>query len=77
RVLIRTPVPGQCGHDVQPAAATPADINRSGAREARHTASQQGTVLQLRGTSHHVVARTLQVTGLDRLFDIVPPDSQP
>ncbi len=40
----------------------------------RHVARQQGTALQLRGTSHRVVARPLALTGLDRLFDILPPD---
>lgn len=42
----------------------------------KHTAQQQGTALQLRGTSHRVVARPLEITGLDRLFDIVPPERQ-
>jgi anti-sigma B factor antagonist len=40
---------------------------------ARHTAAQQGTMLQLSGISHRAVARPLQITGLDRLFETVLP----
>jgi anti-sigma B factor antagonist len=39
---------------------------------ARHTAAQQGTALQLSGISHRAVARPLQITGLDRLFETSP-----
>jgi anti-sigma B factor antagonist len=42
---------------------------------ARYTAVQQGTILQLRGTNRHAVARPLEITGLDRLFEILPPAS--
>lgn len=42
---------------------------------ARDIAAQQDTVLQLRGTSRRAVARPLEVTGLDHLFEILPPAS--
>lgn len=42
---------------------------------ARDTATQQGTALQLRGTNRRAVARPLEITGLDRLFEILPPAS--
>jgi anti-sigma B factor antagonist len=42
---------------------------------ARETAVQQGTILQLRGTNRRAVARPLEITGLDRLFEILPPAS--
>lgn len=44
--------------------------------KARDIARQQGTALQLTGTSRREVALPLSITGLDRLFDIVPPDDQ-
>ena len=40
---------------------------------ARDTAAAQGTRLQLSGISHRGVARPLQITGLDRLFETSPP----
>ncbi len=39
----------------------------------KQTADEQGTKLQLRGTNQHAVARPLKTTGLDHLFDTVPP----
>jgi RNA polymerase sigma-B factor len=42
---------------------------------ARHTAVQQGTTLQLRAPHRQGVARSLEITGLDRLFEILPPDT--
>lgn len=44
--------------------------------KTRDIAGQQGTALQLAGTSRREVALPLNITGLDRLFDIVPPDGQ-
>lgn len=40
---------------------------------ARQTAAEQGTKLQLSGIDHRAVARPLQITGLDRLFETRPP----
>jgi anti-sigma B factor antagonist len=40
--------------------------------DARHTACQQGTRLQLSGINHRPVTRPLQITGLDRVFEISP-----
>jgi RNA polymerase sigma-B factor len=40
---------------------------------ARRTALRQGTALQLRVPNRQAKARPLQLTGLDRLFGIVPP----
>jgi anti-sigma B factor antagonist len=42
---------------------------------ARDIAAQQGTALQLRGTNRRAVARALAITGLDCLFEILPPAS--
>ena len=39
----------------------------------RNAAAQQGIVLQLKAPHRRVVARALEITGLDRLFEIVPP----
>lgn len=39
---------------------------------ARHIALEQGTTFQLSGISHRAVARPLQITGLDRLFETPP-----
>lgn len=38
----------------------------------RHAAAEQGTTLQLRGTSRRAVALPLEITGLNHLFEIVP-----
>jgi anti-sigma B factor antagonist len=40
---------------------------------ARHTATQHGTTLKLRSPSRRAT-RPLQITGLDRLFEILPPN---
>lgn len=40
---------------------------------ARKVAAEQGTTLQLSGTSPRAVARPLEVTGLSHLFEILPP----
>lgn len=40
---------------------------------ARHTAAQQGTTLQLRAPKRRAVARPLHIAGLDCLFEILPP----
>ncbi|MGH3821404.1 MAG: STAS domain-containing protein [Pseudonocardiaceae bacterium] len=40
---------------------------------ARHAAAKQDTTFQLSGTSHRAVARPLQITGLDQLFEMRPP----
>jgi anti-sigma B factor antagonist len=40
---------------------------------AKQTADEQGTKLQLRGTNQRAVARPLETTGLNHLFDTVPP----
>lgn len=40
---------------------------------ARHTATEQGITFQLSGISHRAVARPLQITGLDRVFETVSP----
>jgi anti-sigma B factor antagonist len=40
--------------------------------KTRGTAGQQGTALKLRSPSRSA-ARPLQITGLDRLFDVLPP----
>lgn len=44
--------------------------------EARRAADQQATTLQLSGTTHHAVARPLTITGLDYLFEILPPATE-
>lgn len=43
---------------------------------AQHSATQQDTAFQLRGTERRAVAVPLRITGLDHLFDIVP-NSEP
>jgi anti-sigma B factor antagonist len=40
---------------------------------ARHTAAEQGITFQLSGISHRAVARPLQITGLDRVFETASP----
>jgi len=42
---------------------------------ARDIAAQQGTTLQLSGTNRRAVARPLEITGLNHLFEILPPAS--
>ncbi|MBV9142812.1 MAG: STAS domain-containing protein [Pseudonocardiales bacterium] len=44
--------------------------------DARRAANQQATTLQLSGTTHHAVARPLTITGVDYLFEIVPPATE-
>lgn len=44
--------------------------------KTRDIAGQQGTALQLTGAGRREVALPLRITGLDCLFDIVPPDGQ-
>ena len=41
--------------------------------DTRQAADQQATTLQLSGTNQHAVARPLAITGLDHLFEILPP----
>ena len=40
----------------------------------RHAAAQQSITLQLRGTQRRAVAVPLQITGVDRLFDLLHPE---
>jgi anti-sigma B factor antagonist len=44
--------------------------------DARHTATHQGTTLQLTGTTRRAVAVPLEITGLDHLFEILPPNDR-
>ena len=39
----------------------------------RNAAAQQGIVVQLKAPHRRIVARALEITGLDRLFEIAPP----
>ena len=39
----------------------------------RNAAAQQGIVLQLKAPHRRVVVRALEITGLDRLFEVAPP----
>ncbi|MCA1835571.1 MAG: STAS domain-containing protein, partial [Actinobacteria bacterium] len=41
--------------------------------DARRTAAQQGTTLQLRAPNGLVMGHTLEIAGLDCLFEILPP----
>src|SRR5947209_2483709 len=42
---------------------------------ARQATAQQDIALQLRAPNRRMVVRMLEITGLDRLFEIVPPVS--
>jgi anti-sigma B factor antagonist len=44
--------------------------------DARRAADQQATTLQRSGTNQHAVARPLTITGLDHLFEILPPATE-